>query len=387
MHLTSMARTLTLVTLLLAAGTARAGQITAIDFSWIKTDLPPYTPYETYSSVIFTDAGLTNSFGQVVWKESDTQAPGIKVVNGDDKDGTNCVMVSGYNPLDGSIKMCSDDLKTSKRFKLHMDDPDQPIDLTFDVAPSTTKFYRLLEKFSNYTTLRSGGYTILLGFLDPNGVFTASKALDGLGFSTSKGVVYTKAVKSSDAKAVDLSAYFPEGLWGPVDKYHPEPGYFNPLLRAGFTMTATEDQIVSTGIYATYSSLFGDWLPVASVKWGMYWDADQDPFTDNVLVGNCNGTFDAATLTCLGTWENYRKCEEPDANLADLCDSDGTPAPVSATMLARWAADPWIEPAPIEDLANLNLTYYVSLGDVTKWPTYNGTSARFTIRITGHSVP
>lgn len=382
----SKARALTLAASLLAASSASAGQITSVDFSKIVTAPGPYTPFATYASVIYTDAALTNTLGRIVWKESDVQAPGIKVVNGDDVDGTNCVMTSGYNPGDLSPKMCSDDLKYSKRFKLHGDVADTSVDVSFDVAVSTAKNYRVFMKYSDYTPFKWGGYTIQLGFVDANGVFIASKALDGLGFANSRGTVYTVPVSTTSLKAVDFSAYFAEGLFGPVDKYHPEPGYFNPFLRGGFDMTAVEDQIVSGALMPAYDNLFGDWLPIAQVPYGMYWDADMDPYTDNILVGNCLGTFDVLTGTCNGVWQNYRKCEEPDANLADLCDSDGVAKAVSATTLAKWAADPWITPGPIEDLANLGLTYYVSVGDVTKWPTYNGTTAKFTIRFTNHTV-
>ena len=381
------ARALTLAASLLAASTASAGQISNVDFSKIVTQPGPYIPYVTYPSVIYTDAALTNTLGRIVWKESDTQAPGIKVVNGDDVDGTNCVMVSGYNPLDGSTKMCTDDLKTSKRFKLHGDVPDTSVDVSFDVVPAVTKNYRFFMKYSDYTLLRWGGYTIDLGFVSPTGVFTKSTALDGLGFATSRGVVYTKPVSTTSLKAVDFSAYFAEGLFGPVDKYHPEPGYFNPVLRGGFDMTAVEDQIVSTSIMPAYGNLFGDWLPIGSVPYGMYWDADMDPNTDNILVGNCNGAFDELTNTCQGVWETYRTCIEPDADgLTTLCDSDGVAKPLSAETLATWAANPWIAPGPIEDLANLGLTFYVTIGDVTKWPTYNGTSAKFVVRFTNHTV-
>ena len=54
----------------------------------------------------------TEYHGVITWKETDVQAPGMKVVNGDDVDGSNCIMCTGFNPEDFSDKMCTDPLKS-----------------------------------------------------------------------------------------------------------------------------------------------------------------------------------------------------------------------------------------------------------------------------------
>lgn len=97
----------------MVAGSAGAGVITGWDKTNVVTDPGPYVDYTTYNSIIYKGDGTTT--GRIVWKHGDVQPDGLKVVNGDDQDGTNCIMTTGYNPYDLSDKQCSDPLQSSKR--------------------------------------------------------------------------------------------------------------------------------------------------------------------------------------------------------------------------------------------------------------------------------
>ena len=94
---------------LAAAGAAQAGVIDGWDKTLVVTDPEPvggYVDFTTYSSTIYLDDTLTTTNGKVAWKHGDVQPDGLKVVNGDDVDGSNCIMTTGYNPYDLSDKQC-----------------------------------------------------------------------------------------------------------------------------------------------------------------------------------------------------------------------------------------------------------------------------------------
>lgn len=359
---------------LFAATSAQAGVITGWDMNNVTVTAPPYSLYETYDSYLFTDAGKTVSNGSVIWKELDTQAPGMKVVNGDDVTGANCIMTTGFNPEDGTIKMCSDPFQTSKRWKLkHVELA--PLDVYFNVTAGSTKFYSNLQKITNDTIGRLQGFKIELGFM-VNGQFVASKAGDGLGFSDNRGR-YFKTVTYDPAKDHILSALFPHEMAGPPDANHDEPGYFFPTERMYFNLTANEDSIVSTGISENHLNLLGQWLNADAVPTGIRFDDDWDVNTDNILMANCEGDFDEAAQQCLGTWVTYRSCIGLGAD-GMPCDSDGVRKEIPQSTIDAWMADPQYLIDLIDDLGNLSVNYFVTVGDNSKWPTPNQFVARFT---------
>ncbi len=170
--------------------------------------------------------------------------------------------------------------------------------------------------------------------------------------------------------------------FGAPDMHHTEPGYFNPYVRGDFDLVAEEDRIVSNGISSAHKDLFGNWNTSPITITGMYWDADQLYYTDNILMANCNGTFDEVANVCNGVWETYREQEgtyiDPVDGLEKAYLGVGVPKPVSAELLAQWAADPWVAPAPIDDFANINLNYHLTIGDTSNWPTPDSFAVRFT---------
>ena len=362
----------------LLATSVHAGQITGWDQSNVVTDAGPYEDFATYNSIIYKADGTTN--GRITWKHGDVQPVGLKVVNGDDKTGQNCFMTTGYNPFDLSDKQCSDPLQSSKRTKVK-NTVSAPLEVDFTVDDTLgTHTYRMLQKLTNGTDADLWSeFTIELGTRDANGQFVLSAAGDGLGFSDANGNIGA-VTDTADAKDLIFSGLFAQGLAGPADKYHPEPGYFNPNERMGYSMIADEDTITSTGITATYSDVFGDWVNSAGAPIAIFWDDDGDINTDNHLMGNCAdsanpvhvGTHtgdDVVGFTCDGTWVTFRGTVPgtPEAvDLTELAASHGEVAvyPSITAALAAVEAGETTNPMYmdyIEDAANLGLNFWITV--------------------------
>lgn len=365
---------------LFAATCANAGVISGWDMSNVTVTPGPYTEYVTYPSYLYTSTAKTDYNGVITWKETDVQAPGMKVVNGDDVDGSNCIMTTGWNPYDFSDKQCTDDLKSSKRWKIKAYENDV-IDVYFSAVTGNTTIYRSLQKLTDGTTVPWDGFRAELGFM-VNGSFVKSAGGDGLGFSNTRGAYFTKLTSSYLQKEDTLSALFAQGLAGPVDKYHPTTGYFDPTTRFSYELYATEDEIHTGAISSNYSALFGPWMNSPSVPFGYFYDDDGDVNTDNLLMANCQGTFVVTdpileTGTCSGTWVTYRSQEGLDPATGLPYASDGVAKPVSAALLASWEASPVYMTGAVDDLANLGLNYWITIGDNTKWPTPSQFVMRF----------
>lgn len=369
------------VSLVVTAAAASAGTITGWNMGNVTVAPPPYTEYVTYSSTLFTNFSKTATNGMITWKETDVKAPGMKVVNRDDVTGLKCIMTTGYNPYDFSDKMCSDPLQSSKRWKVKGTNG-QTVDVYFTVATDTnTSIYNSMQKLTDGDIRKWKGFKAQLGFM-VNGVFTPSKALDGLGFSGKTGKFFTTTTSALQSAEV-LSALFAQGLAGPADANHPTTGYFDPINRMGYFLNATEDTIDSGLITSNYYALFGDWNNLSSVPWAYYYDNDDNINTDNLLMANCDGNFVvtdpiAETGYCEGTWVTYRSQAGLDANGLPY-PSDGIKKPVPADVLAAWQSNRLYLTGPIEDLANLGLNYYITVNKLNaKWPTPNQFVLRFT---------
>ena len=388
------------------ATASQAGVIESWNMDTVSVAPGPYTEYVTYYSTIYTDNTLTISNGVITWKETDVQAPGLKVVNGDDVDGSNCLMTTGWNPYDMTDKQCSDPLQSSKRFKVK-NLVNGPIDVTFNVVDGPKSVYRSLQKLTDGTDLRWDGFTIQLGFT-VNGQFVSSTAGDGLGFSDTAGNYWTSPVTTYQSQADTFSAYFAQGLAGLPDAYHPEPGYFNPYERMGFGMIATEDEIVSDGITATYSDIFGPWMNSSATSIAIYYDDDGDINTDNLLMANCADAADISKAgthigddivgySCNGVWVSYRSQVGLDANGVPY-ESDGIPKIIALSDLAAiiytskdaavasGTALPYYMDQ-IEDLANLGLNFWITVDDNTTWPTPGSFVIRYTPAPSDGSTP
>ena len=358
--------------LFVTVSAANAGTITGWDMSNVTVTPPPYIEWNTYYSTIYSNTAKTDTNGVISWKETDVKAPGMKIVNSDDVTGLKCIMTTGYNPYDFSDKMCSDPLQSSKRWKVKGTNG-QPIDVYFTTAIDTnTSIYNSMQKLTDGEVRKWKGFRAELGFM-VNGVFTKSKSLDGLGFSDKKGKFFT-TTSSAVQSAEVLSAVFAQGLAGPADANHPATGYFDPLYRFSYLLNATEDTLDTGLITSNYFALFGDWNNLASVPWAYYYDNDDNINTDNTLMASCDGTFVVTDPVhelgyCEGTWVTYRSQAGLDANGLPY-PSDGVKKPVPADILAAWQSNRLYLNAPIEDLANLGLNYYITVNKLnSKWAT------------------
>ncbi len=348
----------------------------------IVTENGPYILELTYSSVVYEDLQFNNSNGAVIWVESDVMSPGMSVVHNDDMDGSNCLMTAGINPEDFSTKQCSDPFQTSKRFKLSATATGNHIDLLFDVSDPLNNIspYRIMEKFLNSTGLQISDFNIELGF-GLGDDFIPAPANIGLDFSDRDGNIWIAETSTADTSSIHLDALFPFGLFGnaATDPNHDIDGYFDSTERARFYLSANRGKLTSTGLAENYRQLFGDFLAKSQVINGYLWDSDDDDSTDPVLIAHQT---EAGWFTLRpDQWWIDLMLPVPDKNLLDGSLAD--------TTLAQWAANPDDYAIDsIEDLANLNLNYHITLGDISMWPTYDSDqqSAVFTLRTTSYSV-
>jgi hypothetical protein len=359
-----------------------ADSITFWDPDNVTTDPGPYTIGETYQSTVFTDETKTTSNGAVIWVEGDVMAPGMSVVNDDDVNGSNCVMTAGVNPVDLSVKQCSDPFQTSKRVKVKATKTGTELDLVFatDISGGLLEPYRIFEKYLNDTDFTISDFKIELGFGTGNN-FVAAPADLGLDFSDSDGNIWVGEVVTGDTVALNLDALFPFGLFGDADTdpNHDMDGYFDANERARFNLRATRGVIISEGISPNYANSFGDFLAKSQSLPGYFYDHDDDNDTDAYLM--------AHFIEGIG-WITLR----PDQWWLDLSlpipDTDINGSLTEATIL-NWEANPDdYNIAAIEDLANLNINYHIAIGDTSLWPSYDAMNetAEFTLRISSISV-
>ena len=220
---------------------------------------------------------------------------------------------------------------------------------------------------------------------------------------------------------------FAHGLFGPIEgpnwsntgEY--TGGFFDDQSRAGYRIqevnTGTYESIpdaTTGGIFGKYEDVlpedpaspagaagfaqFGDWLPTNFMPQGVFFDDDDNPNTDDVLMGwwgyntNCS-TAPSPVNTGNYCWmyghANYYNWID---NLADPAalgfvkdPITGNYQPVSQATFAAWATDSRYYVDTVDDLANLNLNYVVNVGTVdASWPTWDipTSAATFTIRVT-----
>jgi len=323
---------------------AQAGVISGWNQDNVITDPGPYIDDVTYNSVVYDQdvtggIGGATTNGRVIFTPPEAGAPGIKVVNdgadlNPNQDIPNCIMAS-------STATCESPFQSGKRFKEQITNIG-PIDLVFDVTDSDAETaYRVFQKVSNFTNGRLGGFDIELGFGLGDG-FAMSIDGDGLGFDLVEGA----------------TTQFPFELFGDADT-NPNftiDGFFDPDSRAGFNVNLAEDILSTEGLFGTYDDLFGQWLNIGAVPEGYFWDHDGDPLTEDLLMAYKNDE---------GQW----------------IDRDGLVVDEADLIAAGY------ELALVTDLANVNVNYFLLIGDVTGWSTWNGETASFTIRLNPTEVP
>lgn len=341
---------------------------------------------------------------------------------------------------------CNDTFQSHKRYKMSAN-AIGPIDLVFKVKPGdvnaqivdkdgnvidpqadqdpTLNAYRMIGKLNNHTGKRLAGFKIELGF-NIGGNFIKSTNGDGVKIRLYEEIADPIANPPTPLGTNDI-AEFPGGLfYGPADDKH-DWGFFSST-RAYFavdtsTLDSDEDMLTSGLLSKNYSDNFGQWLPINWVPPGWLHDNDGNPGTDDEVVAWFNGTdwitydvdpvtgdrteriVEAATIamyestpttvwlddgdvttttggTLYATWD-------AENSVYTLADGSGTLTndqiealvTTAGTLYERRAG---YQSGPIEDLANLNLNYYIEVKDPTNWSTYDANTGEgsFTLRIT-----
>ncbi|MEN8147224.1 MAG: choice-of-anchor F family protein [Campylobacterota bacterium] len=324
---------------------------------------------------------------------------GIKVIHGNSADHTlshnkpaSCIMTTSFVDLvedDGegmldevtpTETLCWSPFQTHKRFKLNMlptmidtaaaGEYGEGVNLSFNVeADADTWRYMILQKVNNYTGKRLDGYKVEVGFLDVDGNFTTASAAGAdirLSIGTGEGTDGANIWEENEL------ATFSHGLFGPADGDHFLTDGFFDKKAAGFTVVLadTNDTITSTGtLGSNYVSLpvplgavdgqFGSWLTEEWAPHGIFWDDDNDPLTDAMLMAFWGDLGDGNY-----TWMKGNNDAFQEATVAELF---------------GWASDPVYTVGEIEDVLNLGLNYIVEVGDISTFPV-----SKFTIRITPH---
>jgi len=344
--------------LLGTALSAQAGVISDWNTNNVVTDSGPYTDGEVYYSTIYdrnvaggTSGAETN--GRIAFEPPEGEAPGLKVVTdgpdlNDKRDFNDCIMAAG-----GAT--CEDGFQSGKRFKMQATDSG-PTDLVFNLEPSDeTKRYRVFQKMSNYTGGQLSGMEVQLGY-GVGDSFQPSSEGDGLGFVT-------------EGSEIREGAFFPFGLFGDAEEHphHTLSGFFDTESRAGYDMAFNEDSLATGDMYGKYDDFFGDWLDNGQVPDGYFWDHDDNPATEDILMAYVNED---------GEWIQRREEE----------DGDAVPA-AAFTTTEEALQDAGYYRGVIEDLANLNLNYFLSVGDLGALDEFDVTSQQelpgstFTMRV------
>lgn len=354
----------------------------------------------TYYSEVEDDIGTI--LGRVLAKDWPVGEPaGIKIVNDDFdvKEGrpTNCIMSTSYledhflDVADPIAVTCSGPFQSHKRYKLAMlpstvaagAGAEKGIDLVFNVeADGTTRDYQVFQKINNWTDERLAGFTIQVGTGVGANFVPASDATSGV------GVANLSLSVPSDVWREDQLAVFSQGLFGPEDTRHGRPaGFFDATTRAGFTLVEygvgnpgdasgqTDTLTSGATLGSDYAEVptgaanqFGNWLPNNMLPWGIFYDDDANPDTDDELVAWYGYSPDASGLHWMkGAADNFEL-------VAD------------ATITGVWSNDPLYSTGLIDDLVNIGLNYRVTVGDISGFPGFNTdpilNEASFTIRIT-----
>jgi len=226
----------------------------------------------------------------------------------------------------------------------------------------------------NVTNEALSGIVIELG----HGVgddFVASTDADGLSITTT--------IELGPDNVAAFTQY-PFGLFGDDAQPNPNPvftldGFFDGDSRAGFEVDLSdEDMIVSTGFYGSYDDLFAAWLPQSAVPDGLLWDWDNGA-SDPLVMAWDNGS----------EWEVRRAIDDTlDGDTGTISVND-----VYALEESEWLTFAYDDVASmeaflgvsvfedvIEDLANLNVSYAISVNDSYAYDS-------FTIRTTVIGTP
>lgn len=360
---------------LVLAGPAGAATITS--WNTENVEVGPVVPDGVGGTSVVYDRALPDAAattnGRIYYEAPEANSPGLRVSD------TDYATKGGANQFDGCILAsstadCDSPFQSGKRFKQQFTSPGA-IDLVFDVETTDSEsIFEVYHRAVNLTGRKLKSIQVSLG----TGVgadFARSVAGDGLGFSPSVQL---------GPNNLPAFTQYPFGLFGSEDQPNPNPnftlgGFFDPDARAGFDLTFSEDLLASDGYYGAYDDLFGNWLSREMVPLGLLWDYALGT-ADPLVMAWDNGS----------AWEVRRGIDttlDGDASVISVND-------VYALDQSQWMTFAYGDTAgveaflggislfddPIEDLANLNLTYAIRLGS-------DFAGDRFTLRVEVAPVP
>ncbi|NNK66416.1 MAG: choice-of-anchor F family protein [Rhodobacteraceae bacterium] len=323
-----------------------------------------------------TDA---ESNGQVVYIAPESNTPGIEVDDTDYSVFDGCILSS-------STATCTSPFQSGKRIKQQVTDTGT-IDLVFDISADGEgeSIFQVYHRLINVTGGTLDGFEIQLG-TGVGSEFEASGESDGLRFATT-----TDGVEFGPNDVAAFSQY-PFGLFG-GEPLNPNPlslpGFFDTVDRAGFEVSLGEDVISSGEYYGTYDDRFGSWLSQEDVPDGLLYDYDPGNADPLVMAWAgvtgwefLRGTDPGSELNFLGVepigslifgydfvYDPVNGVSESMMNyiMANLVDEFADPL--------EFGTDLFID--PIEDLANLNLTFAIAIDDLLA-----ESFSSFTLRVT-----
>ncbi|WP_164549115.1 choice-of-anchor F family protein [Amphritea opalescens] len=343
-------------------------------------------------------------------------APGVSIVTGqtnnDDFTSANHFSAKGVvNCLRASVPggSCDDNPHSGKRTKLTLTGR-SPLDLTFQTSNTggTTEYFSY-TKLSNDTGARLVGYQMLVG-TGTGSDFVKAEALDPVLFdntvdnSTEDKVTNWAPADASVAQDPLQRTFYSAGLFGKEAKDTNGDGtddmlavgFFSATERTGLEFTADGVATLNAGAATTFDpdtgttstffdSIFGSDTAVVSFSQGtdgIYWDNDDNPDTDGVLMAtymdiNGDGTMEWFTnreLT-IDPVTNEVTFVEQDADLVDdgidndtivspnlVVDNDVQVILTDAQVEAILAQSKY-EKDVLEDLGKVNLNFSLDVAD------------------------
>ncbi len=348
---------------------------------------------DSFESYIMTEGEHRGNLHGKDWPVGEPS--GIKIINDDTKvkhgKPFNCIMTSSYlayQDMDdnesGSAYLdsaapkpvsCSSPFQTHKRFKINLlpvtvadvDDITggygKPTDLVFNLDPSdintTARRYQVLQKINNYTDKRLDGYKMEV--LDENGTV---KSVLSLSLGAGEGDPDKTTGLPGDIWGEEDMANMSHGLWGPVDKHFDAPGFFDDV-RAYYPVTLAANTIEYNGLMqggsgiGNYQSLLGNWLPSIWEPQAVFFDDDNNPETDAVLMAFWGDPLSTGT----NAWHKGNK--------------DNWVEP-SETEFLQWMTNAAYSIGGVEDVLNLGINYIINVGDNAQ------IGSTFILRVTPH---
>lgn len=159
-------------------------------------------------------------------------------------------------------------------------------------------------------------------------------------------------------------------------------GSFGPTSRGFFELAVSPTEIqatsVSTNIASLYDGKVQSWISKSQAPFAFFYDIDDDPTTDNLLVADSDGDVWLTRLLCESS--TFISLAENGFVDLDECVDTAPDGPVDPVALSEETIDAWIKSplfgvGRIEDFGNVNLNYHIKVEDSFH-------SSSFTLRIT-----